>query len=172
MTDIRLKNIKCDKNIFDNNFIIGHVDVVKLAGIDDVFVVCTVKKYFPPEMSFHQGYLVVVRFKKDGNTDIQIVNDESTCEYFQVFYIGAKHFIVVSLHSDGSLLLSTPTKIPKAVAEEEARKMKESEQASSGGQLDNKSQSENILKVRAALDKHLSIDKVVNKNISSSYFFR
>lgn len=48
MVDLRLKGIKVDKNIFDSFFIIGHVDIVKLPQIDEVFVVCTVKKYFPP----------------------------------------------------------------------------------------------------------------------------
>jgi hypothetical protein len=45
-----------------------------LHQIDDVYLICTVKKYFPPEMAFHQGFLAVIRFKKDGNTDIQILN--------------------------------------------------------------------------------------------------
>lgn len=30
MTDIRLKGIKTDKNTFDTNFIIGHIDIIKL----------------------------------------------------------------------------------------------------------------------------------------------
>lgn len=30
MTDIRLKGIKTDKNIFDSFFIVGHVDIVKI----------------------------------------------------------------------------------------------------------------------------------------------
>jgi len=34
MTDMRLKGIKCDKNIFDTNFIIGHIEIVKLAGAE------------------------------------------------------------------------------------------------------------------------------------------
>lgn len=118
MTDVRLKGIKTEKNIFDTFFIVGHVDLVKMSQIDDVYLVCTVKKYFPPEMAFHQGFLTVVRFKKDGNTDIQILNEESTCESFQVFQVGSKHFFILSLHTDGSLHLNSPTKIPKAVVDE------------------------------------------------------
>lgn len=75
MTDIRLKGLKVDKSIFDGFFICGHIDIVKLPIIDEVFVVCTVKKYFPPEMSFHQGYLTVVRIRKDGTSELQILND-------------------------------------------------------------------------------------------------
>lgn len=118
MTDIRLKGIQTDKKFFDNFFIVGHVDIVKLPQIDDVFVICTAKKYFPPEMAFHQGFLTVVRMKKDGNSEIQILNDEATCETFQVFYVGTKSFFIVSLHTDGSLHLNSPTKMPKAVIDE------------------------------------------------------
>ncbi len=75
MTDIRLKGYKVDKNIFDSFFIVGHVDLVKLPIFDEVYLICTVKKYFPPEMSFHQGFLAVIRMRKDGTSELQIVND-------------------------------------------------------------------------------------------------
>jgi len=68
-------------------------------------------------MAFHQGFLAAIRFKKDGNTDIQILNEEITCETFQVFYVANKHFFIVSLHTDGSLHLNSPTKIPRAAIE-------------------------------------------------------
>lgn len=53
----------------------GHADLVKLPQIDEVYLICTVKKYFPPELSFHQGFLIAVRFKKDGSSEIIILND-------------------------------------------------------------------------------------------------
>jgi hypothetical protein len=132
MTDIRLKALKVDRNIFDTFFIVGHVDIVKLPQVDEVYVVCTVKKYFPPEMAFHQGFLALIRLKKDGTTEVQVLNDESTCEFFQVFYIGNRHFFILSLHTDGSLVLNSPTKIPKAIVEEELKKNRENEQNAVG----------------------------------------
>jgi len=30
MIDMRLKGIKCNKNIFDTNFIVGHFDIVHI----------------------------------------------------------------------------------------------------------------------------------------------
>jgi len=65
MINMQLKGMKYEgKNIFDSNFIIGHAELIKYPRTDELFLICTVKKYFPPEMSFHQGYLVAFRFKK------------------------------------------------------------------------------------------------------------
>lgn len=170
MTDLRFKGIKVDKNIFDSFFIVGHVDIVKLPQLDELFVVCTLKKYFPPEMAFHQGYLAVIRLRKDGVTDVQILNDESTCETFQVFYIGSRHFFIMSLHTDGSLHLNSPTKIPRNLVDEECRKAREVEM-SLPGQM-NELQPDTIDKTRKALEKQLNLDSIRGTNISSSYNFR
>jgi len=48
MADMRLKGIKSSKNTFDTNFIIGHFDTVHIPETDDLYVICTTKKYFPP----------------------------------------------------------------------------------------------------------------------------
>ena len=48
MTEFRLKGIKSNKNIFDTNFIMGHFDLVYIPESDEIYVICTVKKYFPP----------------------------------------------------------------------------------------------------------------------------
>lgn len=170
MTDVRLKGIKTEKNIFDTFFIVGHVDLVKMSQIDDVYLICTVKKYFPPEMAFHQGFLTVIRFKKDGNTDIQILNEDSTCESFQVFQVGNKHFFILSLHTDGSLHLNSPTKIPKAVIDEEIKKARENDQGIVGS-LD-ESQTDTIDKIRKALEKQLKVEKIMTPTHTTSYLFR
>ena len=170
MTDLRFKGLKVDKNIFDSFFIVGHVDIVKLPQIDEVYVVCTLKKYFPPEMAFHQGFLAVIRLRKDGATDVQILNDESTCETFQVFYVGSRHFFVLSLHSDGSLQLNSPTKIPRNLVEEECRKSRELE-LSVPGQA-SELQPDAIDKTRKALEKQLTFDSIRTNNLSSTYNFR
>lgn len=170
MTDLRFKGIKVDKNIFDSFFIVGHVDIIKLPQIDEVYVVCTLKKYFPPEMAFHQGFLAVIRLGKNGATDVQIVNDESTCETFQVFYVGSRHFFILSLHTDGSLHLNSPTKISKQLVEEECRKAREMEM-SLPGQM-SELQPDTIDKTRKALEKQLTFDSIRTTNLSSSYNFR
>ena len=170
MTDLRFKGIKVDKNIFDSFFIVGHVDIVKLPQLDELFVVCTLKKYFPPEMAFHQGFLAVIRLRKDGATDVQILNDESTCETFQVFYVGSRHFFIMSLHTDGSLHLNSPTRIPRNLVEEECRKAKEAEM-SLPGQM-SELQPDTIDRTRKALEKQLTLEGIRTSNISSSYNFR
>lgn len=65
---IPLKGLKFDKNIFDTHFIVGHSDMVKIPQQDEFYLICTVKKYFPPELNFHQGFLIVIKFKKDGTS--------------------------------------------------------------------------------------------------------
>jgi hypothetical protein len=122
MIDIRLKGIKTDKNILDNNFILGHIDIVKQN--DEVYVIGTAKKYFPPEMSFNQGYLIAVKLKKDGSSEVQILNEDSTCEYFQLIHFSNKYFCILSLHTDGSLQLTTHSKITKNILDEEIKKIK------------------------------------------------
>ena len=50
------------------------MDIVKIPKIDDVYLIATVKKYFPPETAFNQGLLVMVRMTKDGDSSVQIIN--------------------------------------------------------------------------------------------------
>lgn len=170
MANLQLKGIKCDRNLLDNNYIVGHVEMVKIPGSEEVFVVCTLKKYFPPEMSFHQGLLALFRLKKDGTSEILFIHDEATCEHFQVLHVGPKHFLILSLHSDGSLILSAPFKLPRAVAEEEARKIMEADSGVAAS--DGKAQSELISKLRASISKQLKFEKITNRNTSSSLNFR
>lgn len=118
MINMQLKGLKFEgKDIFSQHFIIGHSDLVKLPGTDELYLVCTVKKYFPPEMSFHQGYLIAIRFKKgekkEGMGEVFILNEDITCEYFQVIRTGKKNFFVYSLHTDGSIQVTTLSKIIK-----------------------------------------------------------
>jgi len=75
MVALQLKGLKYDKNIFDAYFIVGHSDIIKIPQQDELYLICTVKKYFPPELSFHQGFLIAIRFKKDGTSDIILLND-------------------------------------------------------------------------------------------------
>ena len=97
---MRLKGgIAHEKNLFDTFYVVGHVDLVKIPKIDDVYLIATVKKYFPPATAFNQGVLVIMRFKKDGSTDVQAINEDSPCEYFQVVQVGDKSFFVLSIHS-------------------------------------------------------------------------
>jgi hypothetical protein len=53
--------------------------MVKLASVDEMFVICTVKKYFPPDNAFHQGTLIAIKFKKEGGSEIIVLNDEFPC---------------------------------------------------------------------------------------------
>ena len=71
MTDIRLKGeVEHDKGLFKQYFIVGHVDMVKLPALDEVYVIATVKKYFPPETAFNQGLLIMARMHKDGDSSV------------------------------------------------------------------------------------------------------
>ncbi len=52
--------------------------------MDELYLICTVKVYFPPELSFHQGWLIAIKFKKDADkkensSEIIVLNDEMTC---------------------------------------------------------------------------------------------
>lgn len=64
MVNMQLKGLKYQKNIFDNYFIVGHAHLVKFSQKDELYLICTLKKYFPPEMSFNQGFLCAIKFTK------------------------------------------------------------------------------------------------------------
>ena len=118
MINIQLKGLKYEgKDIFSQHFIIGHADLVKFASTDELYLICTVKKYFPPEMSFHQGFLLAIRWRKNEKKEIMgeifVINEDVTCEYFEIVRTGKRNFFVYSLHTDGSVQVTTLNKITK-----------------------------------------------------------
>ena len=173
MTDIRLKGaVEHEKNLFNNLYILGHVDIVKLPKLDEVYVIATVKKYFPPETAFNQGLLMMVRLTKDGDSSVQIINEDSLCEYFQVVHVGERNFFVISIHSEGSVVISSPSKINRGSVDEEIQKIRESEQAGSAGAGDGKSQQEYIAQLRKAIEKQLTFESITSEDTSSGHTFR
>ena len=124
MINMQLKGLKYEgKDIFGQHFIMGHTDIVKLPESNELFLICTVKKYFPPDMSFHQGFLIAVCFrkeeKKESLGEILVINEEVTCEYFQVVRTGKHNFFLYSLHTDGSVQVTTFDKLTRQMVEEE-----------------------------------------------------
>lgn len=65
-------------------------------------------------MSYNQGYLVIVKIKKDARSEVQLLPFDVLCEYFTLIPIGST-FLVMSMHSDGSLTLSSPQRPTKAM---------------------------------------------------------
>lgn len=87
--------------------------------------------------------------------------------------MGKRNFFVYSVHTDGSVQITTLNKISKQSIEEELFDIKENEDADS--QLDsgeNKS-AENVGLIRKSLSKHIKLENILNmKSIASSYNFR
>ena len=80
----------------------------------------------PPDvLSIHRGILTLikVRLESNGNSkyEIQILTSESRCEYFEIVKMGDKAIFILSLHEDGSLLVTTPSKIAKIYCENEIK---------------------------------------------------
>lgn len=42
-----------------------------------------------------------------------------TCEFFRVIKVGKKHFFIYSVHTDGSVQITTLGRIPRLVIDEE-----------------------------------------------------
>lgn len=100
-------------------------------------------------MAMHRGVLGLIRLFREGQQggsngiinkyETQVLGQgESRCEFFQVVHLNdGKSWFIVSLHEDGSLLLSLPEKIPKHAFESEIELLKESAEQKGGKLGDN-----------------------------------
>ena len=178
MITIPLKGLKFEgRNIFDTHFIIGHAELVKFENADEMYLVCTVKKYFPPEMSFHQGYLIVIQFRKEEKKgdmgEIMVLNEDITCEYFQVVKVGKKNFIIYSVHTDGSVQVTSLNKINKQHIEEELTYIRECEEVENQPDSGDKKIGENIEVVKKSISKQIKLEALIaSKGLNSAYGFR
>jgi hypothetical protein len=77
-------------------------------------------------MSVHRGLLGVIRIRQSLTNahsafETQILGkEEEKCEYFETVWLeDRKHWFVLSYHEDGSLRVTLPEPISKAVLEKE-----------------------------------------------------
>jgi hypothetical protein len=177
MVTMQLKGLKVEgKNIFAEHFIMGHAELVKFARVDELYLICTVKKYFPPEMSFHQGYLVALRFrreeKKESSCEVIIINEEVTCEYFSVVRTGKHNFYIYSVHTDGSAQLTTLAKLTRQQIEEELTFIRESEELDSPPEGGESKLSDNIDSICKSIAKQIKVESLGEGRGASSLNFR
>ena len=75
-------------------------------------------------MSVHRGFLGLIKLYRDPNSSSNVINKyeaqllgqgESKCEYFQIIKLeDGKHWFILSLHEDGTLMVFVPEEIPKS----------------------------------------------------------
>ena len=119
-------------NLFDTDYVMGMTDFIENpTNPNELFIIANVIPPLPDILSIHRGFLVMMKVhmdKPNSKPEIQIVNQESRCEYFQIIRMGEKAFFILSIHEDGSLHITTPVKIPKAYCEAEIKQLREKTQ--------------------------------------------
>ena len=102
-----------------------------------------------------------------------VLNEDVTCEYFTIMRTGKKNFFIYSVHTDGSVQITTLNKLSKQNIEDEITFIKESEEINNQGEGGDKKAGENIDSVRKSIAKMIKLDSLVGqKNISSANNFR
>ena len=81
-------------------------------------------------MSVHRGVLTLIKFIKDSKNQItryeaQFISPDHRCEYFSILKLndegeekggcGNPYWLIVSLHEDGSLVVTNPFKINESI---------------------------------------------------------